>query len=229
MSTSPQYPTLVMIIRHGEKPGDPSNDDDGGPSLSTLGSARAAALPSLFTPDPTATPGNDTQLTCDLTVGAESEFSGAYSSSGINAGQSRFATPDFLFATAQGSSTSSNRPVETITPLAQALQFFNNPKITINDSFTNNTSGIDGLTSTILNNSGTYGGQVILICWHHGAIPQLTEAFAVPSSQLPFTKWPGTVFDLIFSITWDSSGQANLVVDYQLLLYGDTTTTGQSS
>lgn len=38
---------------------------------------------------------------------------------GIAAGPSRFPTPDFLFATEQ--SENSNRPVETITPLAQAL------------------------------------------------------------------------------------------------------------
>ena len=47
---SAQYPSLVMIIRHGEKPGDPAEDTSGGKHLSALGSARAAALPSLFTP-----------------------------------------------------------------------------------------------------------------------------------------------------------------------------------
>jgi hypothetical protein len=224
MSSSAQYPSLVMIIRHGEKPGNPNNDKDGGPNLSVLGSARAAALPSLFTPDPTAKPvGNTPQLVCDLTAGAESQFTGVYSSSKINVGQSRFPTPDFLFATKP--SNSSSRPVETITPLAQALQFLNNnPAIKVHHHFKNDTKGINGLKSEILQTPATYGGQVILICWHHGTIPQLTQAFGVPSSQLPWSKWPGTVFDLIFYITWDS-GQANLVVDYQQLLYGDT---GQS-
>ena len=221
MSPSAQYPSLVMIIRHGEKPGNPNNDKDGGPNLSILGSARAAALPSLFTPDPSAKPvGKTSQLVCDLTAKAESQFNGAYSSSKVNAGQSRFMTPNFLFATAP--SNSSSRPVETITPLAQVLQFLHNdPALKVHHHFKNDTKGINGLKSEILQTPATYGGQVILICWHHGTIPQLTQAFGVPSSQLPWSKWPGTVFDLIFNITWDS-GQANLEVGYQQLLYGDT-------
>jgi hypothetical protein len=236
MSPSAQYPSLLMIIRHGEKPGDPGNDKDGGPDLSILGSARAAALPSLFTPDPTATPVNNMQqLTCDLTVGVESQFTGAYSyppkdsSSKLTAGQPRFPTPNFLFATAPGTGPhGSSRPVETITPLAQALQFYygGNPPLAINENFTNDPKdkehGLPALVSEITGNPDTYGGRVVLICWHHGTIPQLTEDFGVPSGQLlNWSPWPPTVFDLVFRITWDS-GQASLVVDYQQLLYGDT-------
>ena len=221
--SSSAYPSLVMIIRHGEKPGNPSNDKDGGPNLSVLGSARAAALPSLFTPDPKAKPvGNSPQLVCDVAVGAKSQFTGAYSSSKLKAGQSRFLTPEFLFATKP--SHSSSRPVETITPLAQSLQFLNNnPAIKVHHHFKNDTKGINGLKSEILQTPATYGGKVILICWHHGTILQLTTAFGVPSSQLPFKKWSGKVFDLVFSITWDSN-QANLAVNYQQLLYHDTKT-----
>jgi hypothetical protein len=50
--TSTRRPATVYLIRHGEKLGDPGSDKDGGPYLSTLGSARAAALPSLFMPLP---------------------------------------------------------------------------------------------------------------------------------------------------------------------------------
>ncbi len=227
MTTNQQFPSVVMIIRHGEKPGDPANEN-GGPHLSILGSARAAALPSLFTPDPTQSPAVSPQLVCDLTAGTESEFSGVYSNSTIQVGESRFPTPKFLFATAP--TNSSSRPVETITPTAQALQFFNNdPGLTINDSYTNDSDGINALTSQILQNPNTYAGQVVLICWHHGTIPQLTEVFGVPSSQLPWSKWPSTVFDLVFYITWPS-GQAHLGINTQELLYGDSSTIpGQSS
>ena len=222
MSTNSQFPLGVMIIRHGEKPGDPNNDNDGGPNLSILGSARAAALPSLFTPDPTQPNPASPQLTCDLTTAAENEFVGIYGSSNIKAGDSTYPTPDFLFATAP--TNSSSRPVETITPTAQALQFFlNNPALTINKKYTNDTSGIQALTSEILQNPNTYGGKIILIAWHHGTIPALTEAFGVPASQLPWSKWPGTVFDLVFYITWPSpSNQAHLGVFVQELLYGDS-------
>ena len=43
-------PAQILIIRHGEKIGDPKKDDDGGRHLSIRGSARAAGLPSLFVP-----------------------------------------------------------------------------------------------------------------------------------------------------------------------------------
>jgi hypothetical protein len=220
MPPTEQFPLLVMIIRHGEKPGDPSNED-GGPDLSILGSARAAALPSLFIPSPLS--GNVSQLTCKLAVGAESQFTGVYGSSKLPATESRFPTPSFLFATAP--SNSSSRPVETITPLAQALQFFNNPTLTINDSFANDSNGISGLKAEILQKPNIYGGQVVLICWHHGTIPELTEAFGVPSNELPWTKWPSTTFDLIFYITWPSETSPNALLNIfaQQLLYGDVT------
>src|SRR5260370_13102669 len=49
MSTN-MGPSQVLIIRHGEKVGNPKKDDDGGRNLSILGFARAAAVPSLFAP-----------------------------------------------------------------------------------------------------------------------------------------------------------------------------------
>ena len=221
MTTDAQFPKKVMIIRHGEKPGNPENED-GGPNLSILGSARAAALPSLFTSDATKSPATLAQLTWHLATGADDKFKGKYVDSTLKAGQARFSTPKFLFATHP--SHSSSRPVETITPTAQALQLFNNdPGLTINHKFTNDNAGITGLKSEILGNPGTYGDKVILICWHHGTIPELTEALGVQPCQLPWSKWPSTVFDLVFSITWPS-GQAQLSISTQQLLYGDSAT-----
>src|SRR5437762_7429735 len=135
MSSNGQ-PSLVMIIRHGEKPGNP-DDDSGGPDLSVLGSARAAAIPSLFVPNPTTPISNNLQqLVCDLSTGAKNQFCGVYAYSTLNAGSPLFPTPTILFATAP--TNSSSRPLETITPLVQALQFYqNNPLLTINSNFTN--------------------------------------------------------------------------------------------
>jgi len=228
MPSPPQFPTLVMIIRHGEKPGDPGSDTDGGPDLSTMGSGRAAALPSLFTPDPNAQMpvANWQQFTCKLSTGAESQFTGVYGDSNIFAGQPRFLIPNFLFATQP--SSDSSRPVETITPLAQALQFFyDDPTFGINSYYNNDPNdqnqGLPALKNHILNNPEIYGGQVVLICWHHGTIPQLTELFGVPASDLPWTSWPADVFDLVFLIYW-VDGQPNFAIDCQQLLYGDSST-----
>jgi hypothetical protein len=219
-----KYSQLVMIIRHGEKPGDPCEDSEGGPNLSTLGSARAAALPSLFTPDPTAQPADNgqQQLSCDVVAASRSDqFTGTYASSGLAAGSPRFPTPNFLFATHQ--SKSSSRPIETLTPLSQALSSLKDPKIDskIHHHFTDNAYA--DLAQEILNTPQTYGGQVILICWHHGKAPKLAHKLGVSKSLLtPWEPWNCKVFDLVFKITWDSSGQANLEVDYQQLLFNDT-------
>ena len=230
MSSNAQ-PPLIMIIRHGEKPGNP-DDDKGGPDLSVLGSARAAAIPSLFVPNPTTQISNKLQqLVCDLSTCAKNQFCGVYNYSTLNAGPPLFSTPNFLFATAP--TNSSSRPLETITPLVQALQFYqNNPMLTINANFTNDpdptsTNGVYALAAEILDNPSKYGGQNVLISWHHGTIPLLAERFGV-GSQLPWTKWPPTVFDLVLSITGPSSSPT-LSIGYQQLLYGDTTAPSKSS
>jgi len=76
--------------------------------------------------------------------------------------------------------------------------------------------------SEILKNPDTYGNKVVLICWHHGTAPKLAEDLGVPSDQLKgWDPWNPNVFDLVFCITWDK-GQANLAVDCQRLLYGDS-------
>ena len=112
-------PTQVLIIRHGEKVGDPKKDDDGGRHLSVRGSARAAALPSLFI---AALP----QLSCALHHRA-GEFIGSYRQIPLKGSASRFPTPNFIFATAR--SKHSKRPLETVTPLAVALN------LPINDGY----------------------------------------------------------------------------------------------
>jgi hypothetical protein len=50
MAAQSTTPGKVFLIRHGEKLGDAGSDKDGGPNLSLQGSARAAAIPTLFAP-----------------------------------------------------------------------------------------------------------------------------------------------------------------------------------
>ena len=217
MSSSAKYPSLVMIIRHGEKPGNPADDSSGGPHLSVMGSARAAALPSLFTPDPSAAPpaSGGAQLiqpVCDVKPAAASQFSGSYKSSGLPAGAPRFPVPKFLFATLPDSS--SHRPLETITPIGQALG------VTPETPFDNN--DYDKLAKEILKNPGKYANHVVLIGWHHGKAPDLAKSFGVSAQQLQgWYPWNPLFFDLVFMITW-SGDTVNFSVDYQQLLFNDT-------
>jgi hypothetical protein len=165
----------VIIIRHGEKPGNPATDNDAdGIDLSTKGYERAGAL-APYIPD-------------------------------------TFGAPDFLFA-AQASKHS-NRPVETITPLSVRLGIEIDCKHA-DDEY-------QKLADDILGNA-KYAGKRILICWHHGKIPELTAALGgVP----PFSPWPGYIFDRVWKIEYPAAGRTvtNLSVQNipQMLLFGDS-------
>jgi hypothetical protein len=50
-------------------------------------------------------------------------------------------------------------------------------------------------------------GQNILICWHHGEIPQLVQALgADPGRLFPKGKWPDEVFNWVVILRYDSNG-----------------------
>jgi hypothetical protein len=103
-------------------------------------------------------------------------------------------TPQVLFAA--HASAHSNRPVETITPLAAALH------LPIDDSFQN--EDYAGLAKQLL--SGRYAGKVVLIAWHHGKVPQLTAALGATP---PYAPWPDQQFDRIWRIDY-VDGKATL-------------------
>jgi hypothetical protein len=173
MSTAPSQ---VLIIRHGEKPGDPSTESAADSlDLSTQGYERAASL-AFYVP-------------------------------------ATFGKPDALFATQ--ASSNSNRPVETITPLANVLG------LTIDDSYPDD--DYPALATAVLTDP-KYAGKLVLICWHHGKIPDLTSALGgVP----PTTHWKGHVFDRVWAIDYPVGGATTglPVTDIpQMLMYGDSST-----
>jgi broad specificity phosphatase PhoE len=165
-----QPPAQILIIRHGEKPGDPCVDGEAdGPDLSIKGYERAAAL-ALSLP-------------------------------------AAFGKIDHLFATQK--SKHSNRPVETITPLRKAL------KLKLNHDFQDD--DYQGIADHILGNP-KYSAARLLICWHHGKIPQLAAALRVANPPSP---WPCGVFDRVWIIDYEA-GNAVLRNVPQQLLYGDS-------
>jgi hypothetical protein len=191
-------PSQVLIIRHGEKVGDPKLDNDGGRHLSVKGSARAAALPSLFAPA-------EPQLACALHH-RDTHFAGDYREIPLKGNAARFPTPHYIFATQR--SKASNRPIETVTPLATSLS------VPLNDGFANKDAAIQKMIKAILND---YPGQIILVCWHHGKLPDIAKALGI--SKPP--KWDGKVFDRVWQITFPK-GKASLQDLPQMLLYGDS-------
>jgi hypothetical protein len=116
-------------------------------------------------------------------------------------------TPQALIATHQ--SAHSNRPVETITPLATAL------RLSIDSSYMS--EDYAALARSLL--SGKYAGKVVLIAWHHGVLPAFVTALGV---QPPYANWPDAQFDRIWRIDYDRDEKASLKDLPQSLLSGDS-------
>jgi hypothetical protein len=114
--------------------------------------------------------------------------------------------PDFLFATHV--SKKSNRPVETVTPLSEAMHLPISSDVADDD--------YASLAKLLL--SGKYAGKVVLVAWHHGTLPQFAEALgAVP----PYKPWPEAQFDRVWRIDY-RDGKATLMDLPQALLAGDS-------
>ena len=84
-------------------------------------------------------------------------------------------SPQVIFAAAE--SARSNRSVQTVTPLAEALH------LSVDDRFNN--GDYAALAKELL--SGEYAGKIVLIAWHRGKIPEL--AFALGATP-PYNSWP---------------------------------------
>ncbi len=115
-------------------------------------------------------------------------------------------TPQVLFAT--HISAHSNRPVQTVTPLAEALN------LPVDDSFRNDDYA--ALAATLL--SGKYAGKVVLVVWHHGEIPNLARALGATP---PYSPWPEQQYDRIWRIDY-INGKVTLQDLPYALLPGDS-------
>jgi hypothetical protein len=117
-----------------------------------------------------------------------------------------FPKPDFIFATKK--SKNSNRPIETLTPLSRALNQ------DINSRFKDDEE--NQLAKELLT-SPRYAGKIVLICWHHGKIPEL--ATNLKAEDVP-DHWKRTVFDQVWVITYQD-GMGKLTKRHQALMPGD--------
>ncbi len=118
-----------------------------------------------------------------------------------------FPTPDFIFATK--ATANSNRPVETVMPLAKALG------LTVQAPFANDQAPL--LARELLANA-SYAGKTLLICWHKGKIPGLAAALGA-QGKLP--EWTEQHYDRIWRLAYAPSGKAVFADLPQHLLPGD--------
>ena len=102
---------------------------------------------------------------------------------------------DHIFATAD--SKGSHRPRLTVTPLSQASG------IPLDTRFKD--KDYQSLATDI---QSTSHGKHILICWHHGTIPELIQVLGGDSAKLiPNNKWPPNVFGWLVELRYDHNGQ----------------------
>ncbi len=188
-STGGTSPDTVMIIRHAEKPegsGPPYGITDDGEqdekSLIVRGWTRAGALVELFDPrDEDAEP------------------------VAIRAGIARPAT---IFAADPGKH-GSKRPLETVTPLAQALG------LQVDQRF-----GKGQEAELVAALAAAHGP--VLIGWEHENIEAIIDAMGTITPAPPKT-WPGDRFDVVYVFHRDGAGWSFTQVP-QMMLAGDTTT-----
>jgi broad specificity phosphatase PhoE len=160
-------PSVVMLVRHAEKPlgdGPPHGvTGDGQPdpeSLTPRGWQRAGALVALFVPDESA------------------------------ASRSKLPTPTHLFASQVGQRSSSQRPRQTLLPLAERLG------LPVDSSFRKDQ--VSDLVRAVRSIDG-----VVLIAWEHHLIPAIANLLAGDPSHVPQT-WPDERYDLVW--VFESAG-----------------------
>jgi hypothetical protein len=172
--TGSAHPTKIMIIRHAEKPPNPPNKK--GP-WDVQGNGQSGGGKSLILPG-------------WQRAGALNAFFAPYQSQHSNA---EIATPDYIYAA--NPSGESQRPWETVTPLAAWLKYAQGTA-QFNVSY-NIGGGEQDLVTSVLALNG-----VVLICWEHDNImPNIMGAI---NRQVPITNYSSipNPFPDVFYLVW---------------------------
>lgn len=104
-----------------------------------------------------------------------------------------FGKPDFIIATAH--SKHSNRPSETVKPLAKALGMEVQHDIEDND--------FEDLVDEVFSEPA-YHGKTLVICWHHGKLPAIAALLGAPAGSYP-DPWPEDTYNIILNFRYDPS------------------------
>jgi broad specificity phosphatase PhoE len=130
-----------------------------------------------------------------------------------------FPVPDFIFAASN--STDSQRPLETVTPLAMRLKLpvdktFKS-KLTPTPDKKEVSEGALGLRNEIYGKA-KYAGKTILISWRHKALPELAKTLGAKDAP---SKWESECFDRVWQLTFNERGEPTFHNRPQRLLPGD--------
>jgi broad specificity phosphatase PhoE len=104
-----------------------------------------------------------------------------------------FGKPDYIIATAR--SKHSDRPVETVAPLAHAVG------VTARDDFRD--KDFEDLVEDLFSDP-TYRGKTLVICWHHGTLPAIAALLGAPAGSYP-DPWPDDTYNVILDFRYGPS------------------------
>ena len=112
-------------------------------------------------------------------------------------------------------SKQSHRPRLTIDPLRKSLLK------SLNTDFKN-----ENFADLVVELKGAdFAGKTVLVCWHHGEIPDMLRAFgANPKVLLPHGQWPDDVFGWLVELHLDRSGSLQSIKIINEKLMADDTT-----
>src|SRR5689334_9181802 len=105
-----------------------------------------------------------------------------------------FGKPAFLFASSI--SMHSKRPIETLEPLAVRCG------LKINDTYADQDYGA---LAHDLRKDPVYANALVVVCWHHGNIPNMMHALKADAADYP-DPWGRDVFNLILRLEQQNSG-----------------------
>jgi broad specificity phosphatase PhoE len=113
----------------------------------------------------------------------------------------KFGKPDFVFASMV--SAHSSRPVETVDVLSRAIG------ITVDTTYADQDYGA---LAHDLKTESRFVDHLILVCWHHGNIPNMMHALGAPDQQYP-DPWPRTTFNLILQMDENGTPHVTTILE----------------
>jgi hypothetical protein len=102
-----------------------------------------------------------------------------------------FGKPDYIIATAR--SRHSDRPLETVEPLARAVGATVQHDIRDKD--------FEDLVEEIFSDPA-YRGKIVVIAWHHGTLPAIAALLGAPAGSYP-DPWPDDTYSVILDFRYD--------------------------
>lgn len=106
-----------------------------------------------------------------------------------------FGRPDFIFAAAR--SKRSIRSIETMQPLATSLGLQVDHGVEDKDF---------GMLIERLQSDPMFRGSTVVICWHHGKLPEIAAALGAPRGSYP-DPWDDKVFNLVVDLTYGADSE----------------------